>query len=91
MSTFSKGIQEPLPTIVPLALLKRCAVIDAIEQCHGSRLLAARLLGIGKTTIYRMVGAQKAHSCTTHRGGPAAVFPPSPCNGSRQGSAREYG
>jgi transcriptional regulator of acetoin/glycerol metabolism len=34
--------------------VKRRAVAEALDQCHGNRLLAARLLGIGKTTLYRM-------------------------------------
>ena len=40
--------------IVSLVEVKRRAVAEALDQCHGNRLLAARLLGIGKTTIYRM-------------------------------------
>ncbi len=41
------------PKIVPLAQLEREAIINAIEQLHGDKLQAARLLGIGKTTLYR--------------------------------------
>jgi transcriptional regulator of acetoin/glycerol metabolism len=47
-------IPKPLTTIVPLVEVKRRAVAEALDQCHGNRLLAARLLGIGKTTLYRM-------------------------------------
>jgi DNA-binding NtrC family response regulator len=41
------------PKIVPLADLEKKAILDAIEQLHGDKLLAARMLGIGKTTLYR--------------------------------------
>jgi len=78
MSAISKQIRNPLPAILPLAHLKRCAVLDAIDKCHGNRLLAARLLGIGKTTIYRMAGAKKPQACITQREGSLASFPPSP-------------
>ncbi len=39
--------------IVPIAQLERQAILDAIERLHGDKLEAARLLGIGKTTLYR--------------------------------------
>jgi DNA-binding NtrC family response regulator len=41
------------PKIVPLADLEKKAILEAIEQLHGDKLLAARMLGIGKTTLYR--------------------------------------
>lgn len=39
--------------IQPLAELERRAIMSALEQLHGDKLEAARLLGIGKTTLYR--------------------------------------
>jgi two-component system response regulator HydG len=39
--------------IVSLAELEREAILRTIEQLKGDKLLAARLLGIGKTTLYR--------------------------------------
>ena len=39
--------------MIPIADLERQAILSAIEQLHGDKLLAARLLGIGKTTLYR--------------------------------------
>jgi DNA-binding NtrC family response regulator len=39
--------------VTPLADLERKAILDAIRSLHGDKLLAARLLGIGKTTLYR--------------------------------------
>jgi DNA-binding NtrC family response regulator len=39
--------------VVPLATLERDAILGAIRKLGGDKLLAARLLGIGKTTLYR--------------------------------------
>jgi two-component system response regulator HydG len=43
--------------IEPLAELERQAILSAIDQLNGDKLLAARLLGIGKTTLYRKLKA----------------------------------
>jgi DNA-binding NtrC family response regulator len=39
--------------ILPIAEIEKQAILRAIEQLHGDKLEAARLLGIGKTTLYR--------------------------------------
>jgi DNA-binding NtrC family response regulator len=39
--------------ITPLMNLEKQAILGAIDQLHGDKLEAARLLGIGKTTLYR--------------------------------------
>src|SRR5258708_7537781 len=39
--------------IVPIADLEKRAVLGAIAQLNGDKLTAAKLLGIGKTTLYR--------------------------------------
>jgi transcriptional regulator of acetoin/glycerol metabolism len=54
MSYFLQPIREPAGVIVPLDEVKRRAIVDAIDKCRGNYRLAARLLGIGKTTVYRM-------------------------------------
>jgi two-component system response regulator HydG len=33
--------------------VERQTILSAIQQLNGDKLLAARLLGIGKTTLYR--------------------------------------
>jgi two-component system response regulator HydG len=40
-------------TVTPLAELEKRAILDALETLRGDKLAAARLLGIGKTTLYR--------------------------------------
>jgi DNA-binding NtrC family response regulator len=39
--------------VVPFAEVERHAIERALAQAKGNKLLAARLLGIGKTTLYR--------------------------------------
>lgn len=41
--------------IAPLKEQERRAIAQALETTHGDRIRAARLLGIGKTTIYRKI------------------------------------
>jgi len=54
MSGFSKSIRQPLGDILRLDEVKRQAIVDALDKCRGNYCLAARSLGIGKTTVYRM-------------------------------------
>lgn len=41
------------PTIVPLAEVERQTILNALERLNGNKLMTARALGIGKTTLYR--------------------------------------
>jgi two-component system response regulator HydG len=47
--------------VVPLAELERQAILFAITQASGDKLKAARLLGIGKTTLYRKLRAYRSN------------------------------
>jgi DNA-binding NtrC family response regulator len=51
----SKG--EPCGKISRISDLEKQAILAAIAQLHGDKLLAAKLLGIGKTTLYRKLKA----------------------------------
>jgi two-component system response regulator HydG len=47
--------------ILPIAEMERQSILTTIAQLNGDKLLAARMLGIGKTTLYRKLkeyGAQ---------------------------------
>ena len=44
--------EMPAP-VLPLAELERNAIVGALEHTKGDRVMAARLLGIGRTTLYR--------------------------------------
>ena len=41
------------PTIVSIAELEKQAILGTIRELKGDKLMAAKLLGIGKTTLYR--------------------------------------
>ena len=43
---------HPCP-VIPLPELERKAILQAIEYTKGDRTIAAALLGIGRTTLYR--------------------------------------
>src|SRR5579863_5772214 len=47
--------------IVPIAELERLTIMKAITELNGDKLQAARLLGIGKTTLYRKLKDYAAH------------------------------
>ena len=56
------GFREPLPAEETLGELRRAltlrewerqAIERAMEQAHGNKLQAAKILGMGKTTLYR--------------------------------------
>ena len=42
-----------LPGVIPLPELERRAIVNALEYTKGDRAVAAHLLGIGRTTLYR--------------------------------------
>ena len=39
--------------ILPMAELEKQTILSTIAQLNGDKLMAARMLGIGKTTLYR--------------------------------------
>jgi len=51
--------EETSRKIIPLAVQERTAIQDAIRLVSGDKLKAAKLLGIGKTTLYRKLKEYK--------------------------------
>ncbi len=45
-----EGVRSP---IIPLSQMERQAIQEALAYTHGDRAIAANLLGIGRTTLYR--------------------------------------
>jgi DNA-binding NtrC family response regulator len=45
--------REPSARILSMAELEKQTILSAITHLNGDKLMAARLLGIGKTTLYR--------------------------------------
>jgi DNA-binding NtrC family response regulator len=48
-----EGAGDGTIQVTPIADLEQNAILDAIRVLDGDKLKAARLLGIGKTTLYR--------------------------------------
>lgn len=46
-------VPQPVPGVIPLLELERRAILNALEYTRGDRAVAAHLLGIGRTTLYR--------------------------------------
>lgn len=55
LRTFSSGNESlrRVGRVLPIAEIERHAIINAVVEANGDKLLAARMLGIGKTTLYR--------------------------------------
>ncbi len=51
--TIPIGAEGTTTKILPMAELEKQTILNTITQLNGDKLLAARLLGIGKTTLYR--------------------------------------
>ena len=49
--------------IIPMAELEKQTILKAITDLNGDKLQAARLLGIGKTTLYRKLKDYAAQRC----------------------------
>lgn len=46
--------------VVPIAEVERHAILNAVAEAKGDKLLAAKMLGIGKTTLYRKLQQYEA-------------------------------
>jgi transcriptional regulator of acetoin/glycerol metabolism len=49
----ASGTEDGKGGIVSIAEMEKHAILGTIRQLNGDKLMAARLLGIGKTTLYR--------------------------------------
>jgi len=64
-SNLQYGTGERLPQndeLLPLEELERRAILRALRESAGDKLAAARMLGIGKTTLYRKLKQYDAQS-----------------------------
>ena len=55
-------MSHPANGIVPMADMEKQTIINALAQLNGDKMLAARLLGIGKTTLYRKLKEYESQS-----------------------------
>ena len=56
------GVSPLSGGIVPLADIEKLAILNALAQVNGDKMRAARLLGIGKTTLYRKLKEYESQS-----------------------------
>jgi two-component system response regulator HydG len=64
-SNLQHGTGERLPhndELLPLEELERRAILRALREAGGDKLAAARILGIGKTTLYRKLKQYEAEA-----------------------------
>jgi len=64
-SNLHYGTADRLPQtdeLLPLEEMERRAILRAVREAGGDKLAAARLLGIGKTTLYRKLKQYDAES-----------------------------
>jgi hypothetical protein len=78
--------EEPLD----LSEVERITINKALAKCRGDKLQAARILGIGKTTLYRKVaayGIQPVHTLVCPSCGRKIKYPPCPSRSSDESQA----
>jgi|HubBroStandDraft_2_1064218.scaffolds.fasta_scaffold01090_11 DNA-binding NtrC family response regulator len=63
--------KAPPRKIIRIAELEKQTILNAVAELNGDKLQAARLLGIGKTTLYRKLKHYESQSGP--RGGPATL------------------
>jgi hypothetical protein len=91
MTTFLKTIRKPCGIIIPLGEVKRRVIVDALDKCDGHYLLAARLLCIGKSTVYRVARAHNYQPPMVQAKGLTSVSQNPPLRQANQRSGPEYG
>jgi DNA-binding NtrC family response regulator len=69
---------------MPIAELEKRTILNAISELNGDKLQAARLLGIGKTTLYRKLKDYAGRDIETPRSipglEPRRAFPIGNCS-----------
>ena len=60
-SEANESNEPPVAKIRSIADMEKTAILDTIRTLRGDKLLAAKLLGIGKTTLYRKLKEYGVH------------------------------
>jgi transcriptional regulator with PAS, ATPase and Fis domain len=66
------GPEGTRPPVIPLMQLERKAILEALAYTKGDRAIAANLLGIGRTTLYRKL---KKYQLADYSGGVPVAEP----------------
>jgi DNA-binding NtrC family response regulator len=72
ISMMKPGADSPQEDVATIADVEKRAILTALKQTNNDKKIAANLLGIGKTTLYRKLKEYKA--CDE----PVSATPPSP-------------
>jgi DNA-binding NtrC family response regulator len=67
----SNSVEE---SVVPMAAMEKQAILTALKQTNNDKRMAAKLLGIGKTTLYRKL---KEYDVSSDQEPAAPLTPPS--------------
>jgi len=64
-NSISGALARPTPNgtderVVPLSVIEKRTILKTITQLNGDKMMAAKLLGIGKTTLYRKLKKYEA-------------------------------
>jgi len=65
------SVSQPPNGIIPIAELEKHTILNALAQVNGDKMLAARLLGIGKTTLYRKLKEYESQTWSMGQGADA--------------------
>jgi DNA-binding NtrC family response regulator len=76
ISMMKPGADSPQEDVATIADVEKRAILTALKQTNNDKKIAANLLGIGKTTLYRKLKEYKA--CDE----PVSATPPSPSSNS---------
>jgi len=63
----------PPPAIMPLSEIEKRAILEALDYTKGDHSLAAQLLGIGRTTLYRKLKEYRLMTPDTMESKPMAT------------------
>jgi transcriptional regulator of acetoin/glycerol metabolism len=69
---------EPPPAIMPLIEIERRAILEALAYTKGDNTMAAQLLGIGRTTLYRKLKEYRLDGPEPKQDCPFALKPANP-------------
>ncbi len=88
MGLLGNTLQQPSGTILPMDEVKRLAIIAALDRCEGDYQRAARLLSVGRTTLYQLARKYNYHAVAAQ--GEALMISP-PGRALRHGDRKRQG
>jgi two-component system response regulator HydG len=75
--------------VIPMVMMEKRAILMALRQTKGDKIMAAKLLGIGKTTLYRKLKEYNIH--LPPKSGGFGVSPSGPAAATNASSEKMFG